>query len=44
MNNCNNDEQILENCRNNFKKLENGDKYCVELWEKFKKCCMGQKT
>ena len=30
------DEKVLEECRNNFKKLEDGDKYCVELWEKFK--------
>ena len=29
-------KKVLEECRNNFKKLENGDKYCVELWEKFK--------
>ena len=33
---CKEDEKVLEECRNNFKKLENGDKYCVELWEKFK--------
>lgn len=33
---CKKDEKILEECRNNFKKLENGDRYCVELWEKFK--------
>ena len=32
---CKNDEQILENCRNNFKKLEDGDSYCVEIWKKF---------
>ena len=34
---CKQDEKILENCRNNFKKLEDGDPYCVEIWEKFKK-------
>ena len=34
---CKEDEKILEECRNNFKKLEDGDPYCVELWEKFKK-------
>lgn len=34
---CKEDEQILENCRNNFKKLEDGDPYCVELWQKFRK-------
>lgn len=33
---CKDDESILEECRNNFKKLEDGDTYCVELWEKFK--------
>ena len=34
---CKEDEQVLENCRNNFKKLEDGDKYCVEIWQKFRK-------
>lgn len=33
---CKEDESILEECRNNFKKLEEGDTYCTELWEKFK--------
>ena len=33
---CKEDESVLENCRNNFKKLEDGDPYCVELWEKFR--------
>ena len=33
---CKQDEQILENCRNNFKKLEDGDSYCVEIWKKFR--------
>ena len=33
---CKNDEQILENCRNNFKKLEDEDPYCVEIWKKFR--------
>src|SRR5699024_9226825 len=33
---CKEDESVLENCRENFKKLEDGDKYCVEIWEKFK--------
>lgn len=33
---CKQDEQILENCRNNFKKLENEDEYCVEVWKKFR--------
>jgi len=33
---CNNDEEVLQMCRDNFKNLEQGDKYCVELWEKFR--------
>ena len=33
---CKEDEAVLEECRNNFKKLEDGDKYCVDLWNKFK--------
>ena len=33
---CKEDEKILENCRNNFKNLEDGDQYCVELWKKFR--------
>ena len=33
---CKEDESVLEECRNNFKKLEDGDKYCVELWTKFR--------
>ncbi len=36
-NTCKEDETILEQCRNNFKKLEDGDSYCLELWEKFRK-------
>ena len=34
---CKEDEKILNACRDNFKKLEDGDSYCVELWEKFRK-------
>ena len=33
---CKEDESVLEECRNNFKKLEEGDKYCTELWQKFR--------
>ena len=33
---CKEDEAVLERCRNNFKKLEDGDPYCVELWQKFR--------
>lgn len=32
---CKEDESVLEECRNNFKKLEDGDKDCVDLWKKF---------
>ena len=34
---CKEDENVLEECRNNFKKLEDGDTYCTELWQKFRK-------
>lgn len=33
---CKEDEKVLENCRNNFKKLEDGDPYCVEIWTRFR--------
>ena len=33
---CKEDESVLEACRNNFKDLEEGDPYCVGLWERFK--------
>ena len=33
---CKDDEQILQACRDNFKKLEDGDSYCVEIWKKFR--------
>lgn len=34
---CKNDENILKACRDNFKKLEDKDPYCMELWQKFRK-------
>lgn len=34
---CKEDENVLEICRENFKKLENGDPYCLDLWTKFRK-------
>ena len=34
---CKQDESVLENCRNNFKKLEDKDPYCIEIWERFRK-------
>ena len=33
---CKEDEKVLEACRDNFKKLEEGDEYCTKLWERFK--------
>ena len=33
---CKEDEEVLNRCRNNFKKLEEGDEYCTNLWQKFK--------
>ena len=33
---CKEDENVLEECRNNFKKLEEKDEYCTKLWERFR--------
>ncbi len=33
---CKENESILNACRDNFKKLEEGDVYCRQIWEKFK--------
>ena len=33
---CKEDETVLEQCRMNFKLLEDGDPYCTEIWEKFR--------
>jgi len=33
---CKGDEEVLNLCRDNFKKLEEGDAYCTEIWNKFK--------
>ena len=33
---CKEDESVLDDCRNNFKKLEDGDEYCIQVWQKFK--------
>lgn len=37
---CNNDEKVLENCRNNFKLLEEKDEYSVNLWKKIYEASM----
>ncbi len=33
---CKEDETVLQACRDNFKKLEDKDAYCVNLWKKFR--------
>ena len=33
---CKEDEEVLNRCRENFKKLEEGNEYCTEIWKKFK--------
>ena len=33
---CEEDENVLNECRETFKKLEDGDTYCVDVWNKFK--------
>ena len=33
---CKKDENVLEQCRYNFKLLEEGDSYCKEIWTKFR--------
>ena len=37
---CKADENVLEKCRENFRLLEAGDKYCTDLWNKFKDVSM----
>lgn len=33
---CKENESVLEECRNNFKKLEDGDEYCTKIWTRFR--------
>ncbi len=33
---CKEDATVLEKCRDNFKKLEEKDQYCMKIWEKLK--------
>ena len=37
---CKEDEEVLNRCRENFKQLEEGDEYCVNLWNKIKDLSM----
>lgn len=39
---CKKDEKVLEKCRENFRLLESKDKYCVDLWNKFKDLSMAE--
>ena len=39
---CKEDEEVLERCRENFRLLEEGDKYCTELWNRFKELSMSE--
>lgn len=39
---CKEDENVLEKCRDNFKKLENKEEYEVALWEKLKKLSLDE--
>lgn len=33
---CKEDENVLNQCRENFKLLEQGDEYCTKIWNEFK--------
>ena len=33
---CKEEENVLNRCRDNFKKLEDGDEYCTKIWKKFR--------
>ena len=33
---CKQEEAVLEICRDNFKKLEQGDEYCTQIWQEFR--------
>lgn len=37
---CKEDEEVLNRCRENFRQLEEGDEYCVNLWNKIKDLSM----
>lgn len=39
---CKENETVLEKCRENFKLLEQGDKYCTDLWNRFKDLSMAE--
>ena len=39
---CKKDKKVLEKCRENFRLLESKDKYCIDLWNKFKDLSMAE--
>ncbi len=39
---CKEDENVLELCRENFKKIEEGDPYCVKIWNMFRELSLNE--
>lgn len=39
---CKKDEDVLKACRDNFKKLEDGDQYCTEIWNRFREVSLNE--
>ena len=39
---CKKDEDALKACRDNFKKLEDGDPYCTEIWNRFREVSLNE--
>ena len=39
---CKKDEDVLKACRDNFKKLEDGDPYCTEIWNRFREVSLNE--
>lgn len=39
---CKKDDNVLKACRDNFKKLEDGDPYCTEIWNRFREVSLNE--
>lgn len=39
---CKKDDNVLKACRDNFKKLEDGDQYCTEIWNRFREVSLNE--
>ena len=39
---CKKDDNVLKACRDNFKKLEDGDSYCTEIWNRFREVSLNE--